>query len=218
MLSFLLFDLDNTLYPKSCGLDREISRRMTAFAASWLNVSFEEAARLRKTKMVAYGTTLRWLVEEHGLDDQNKFLVAVHPENVGDYIRPTPELRVMLNSLGLPRAILTNAPEEHARRVLTALGAEDLFPRIFDIRSNGFTGKPDQAAYTRPLAEMGWDIRQVLFMDDMPHYLVPFRDMGGQGVLVDEDGLHADTGLPSIKKITELETYISFLKGKNHGQ
>ncbi|MDR2587996.1 MAG: HAD family hydrolase [Spirochaetales bacterium] len=227
MFEYLLFDLDNTLYPKSSGLDREISRRMTAAAAGFLGISFEEALALRRTKMVAFGTTLTWLTEECGFTDREGFLAAVHPENVGDFIARDPGLCAMLDAIQIPKAVLTNSPREHALRVLSCLGIQDRFSRVFDIRYNGFRGKPERGAYLGPLEELGQDIRGVLFVDDLPHYLAAFREMGGRVLLVDEDGSTAagigtgpgagsgagagasgDLSFPSIKKITELKDYI----------
>lgn len=208
MLGYILFDLDNTLYPKSCGLDREVNRRMTEFTADYLGVSLVEARRLRETEAIPYGTTLKWLCGSRGLRSPEDFLIAVHPENVGDYIQPNPELRAMLISMGQPRAVLTNSPVEHARRVLGCLGIEDQFSSVFDIRYNGFLGKPGVETYRKVMGEIGVDIADVLFVDDMPRYLVPFRDLGGRILLVDEDGVHADSCLPAIRKITELRAYV----------
>jgi putative hydrolase of the HAD superfamily len=212
MINFILFDLDNTLYPKSSGLDKEIDRLMTEFTGAWLRISRAEALELRKTEAIPYGTTLKWLNQKHGFRDQDKFLEAVHPKNVEAWISPDPELRSMLDAIDLPKAVLTNSPMEHAVRVLERLGIKNHFTKIFDIRYNRFTGKPNPEAYQRALRDTGQDdIRRVLFVEDLPRYLIPFRDMGGQAVLVDEQNLHGDTGLPSIRKITELKYYIGNL-------
>jgi len=45
--AYLLFDLDETLYPSSCGLMQAVSVRMTAFVAQFLQVGEVEAARIR---------------------------------------------------------------------------------------------------------------------------------------------------------------------------
>jgi putative hydrolase of the HAD superfamily len=208
MVRYVLFDLDNTLYPKSSGLDREVGRRMTEFTAGYLGVTREEAQALRETQAIPYGTTLKWLCGCHGLGDPEEFLRAVHPENVEAYIRPNPRLGAMLRAMNQPKAILTNAPREHALRVLRCLGILEELPRIFDLRYNGFQGKPACGTYTKLIRETGADIREVLFIDDMPRYLLPFRDLGGQVLLVDEEGRHRDVGLPSIREITELGGYM----------
>jgi putative hydrolase of the HAD superfamily len=208
MVSFILFDLDNTLYPKSSGLDKEVNRRMTDFTARYLKISREEAQRLRETEAQPYGTTLKWLTGSHKLSDAEGFLTAVHPENLDAFFPPNPKLREMLLALPQPRAILTNSPTEHTARVLARLGIEDQFSRVFDIRYNGFQGKPSALTYKKVLDELGLNAAEVLFIDDMPRYLFPFRELGGQALLVDEAGAFKDAGLPSIKKITELQNYL----------
>ena len=66
MISYRLVDLDNPLYPEASALGAELSRRINQYAAEYLGVSEQEALRLRRTEARNYGTTMRWLVEEHG--------------------------------------------------------------------------------------------------------------------------------------------------------
>ena len=44
-----VFDLDNTLYPSSCDLFRQISDRMTDYVAKLLNLPRDEARALQKS-------------------------------------------------------------------------------------------------------------------------------------------------------------------------
>jgi len=211
MVRFLLFDLDNTLYPSSSGLDREIDRRMTIFVADYLGLSPEEARLKRKSEAIPFGTTLTWLREAHGFRDEDRYLDAVHPVEVGAYIAYDPELPAMLDRIDLPKLVLTNSPIEHAERVLARLQIADRFGGIIDIRYNRFCGKPHREAYDNGLKAVGASsAEEVLFIDDLPRYVLPFREIGGQGLLVDETGKHdrLDHGLPAIKKITELETFL----------
>lgn len=207
MVRHLLIDLDNTLYPASSGLDREIDRLMTLFVARYLRISFEDAQYLRRTNAIPYGTTLQWLRIEFGFHDLDGYFEAVHPKNVEDYIPADPQLPRILDAIDLPKAILTNSPREHADRVLAHLGVADRFSRVFDIRHNRFQGKPYQDTYRNVVAALGRRIDEVLFVDDMPRYLLPFRDLGGRCLLVDEDGGDG-SGLDAIRRITELEDFL----------
>jgi putative hydrolase of the HAD superfamily len=185
---------------------------MTEFTARYLGVSVEEAGRLRETEAVPFGTTLKWLTGSHGLRDPEGFLKAVHPEDLTPFFRPDPELGEMLADIKIPRAILTNSPGEHALRVLRRLGIEEEFPRMFDIRYNGFRGKPNPDTYEKVLRDIGREAGEVLFIDDMPRYLFPFRDLGGQVLLIDEAHTHGDTGLASIREITGLRAYLENIR------
>jgi putative hydrolase of the HAD superfamily len=209
MIRYLLFDLDNTLYPASCGIEREIDRRMTAFVSEYLRIPEREAWSLRKVDAIKFGTTLQWLRLEYGFHDMERYFEAVHPADVGSYIRFDPGLIVMLAGIPLPKAVLTNSPMEHARRVLGHLQIGEQFTHVFDIRYNRYRGKPYKEVYRKVLAEIGKNIEEVLFIDDLPHYLTSFRELGGQGLLVDETGTHEDTDLPAIRRISELEAFLS---------
>ena len=208
-VSYLLFDLDNTLYRASSGLSDEMDMRMTRFVARHMGMSLEEAGRLRHQGYVKYGTTLRWLIEEAGLDNPMDFLQEVHPAEVGDYIAHEPGLRRLLDSIPLRKAVLTNSPLFHAERVLEHCGIRPCFERVFDLVFNQYKGKPDPSSYLRVLDNLGLEAGEVLFIDDVPRYLEGFRALGGQCLLVDEGGWHLDAGFPAIGHMEDLPGWLA---------
>jgi putative hydrolase of the HAD superfamily len=122
--------------------------------------------------------------------------------------------------------VITNSPLEHAERVLKRLGARQLFERIFDLRFNGYVGKPDPGVYGRALAEVGREAAEVLLVDNHLDYLASFRAMGGQVLLIDERGEAASqaagpaagrelrellSGVPRLRDIKELPSYLASL-------
>ena len=204
-LRYLLLDLDKTVYPASSTLGREIDDRMTGYVARALGVSTEEAHEMRTVNFPRFGSTIRWLMEAHGLEDPEAFLLPTHPEDVAPFLVPDAGVRAALEAIPLPKSILTNAISEHAERVLAFYGIRDLFERVFDLRFNGYRGKPDPEAYRRTLAALGRAPAEVLFVDDYPVYLEPFRAMGGQVLLVSPNG--RNHGLPRIGSIQDLPAY-----------
>lgn len=208
MIRAILFDLDNTLYPASCGLDREIDRRMTVFTARYLGIPDKEAHVLRKTDARLYGTTLQWLREVYGFHNVEEYILEVHPQNVSSFLSYNPKLAGMLSQLPYPKVILTNSPLEHAERVLECLKVRSFFDAVVDIRFNNFRGKPYPEAYHRAINLLGAPIEEVLFVDDLPPYLNAFKALGGQPLLVDEEGKHTDVGIPSIPTVLDLPGYI----------
>src|SRR5580698_10421063 len=72
-----IFDLDNTLYPASCALYREVESRMTDFIMAELSLDRDAAQTLRRRFFEQHGTTLRGLMLEHALEPQ-AFLDYVH--------------------------------------------------------------------------------------------------------------------------------------------
>jgi len=208
----LLCDLDETLYPSSCGLMQAVSVRMSAFVAEYLRVGEAEAVRIRRRLRVVHGTTLTGLMREHGLEVAEQYLAYTHDVPVEDFLAEDPRLAAALSSIPLPKSVLTNSPLEHAERVLNRLGIRPLFDRIFDLRFNGFTGKPDSSVYTRALGELGRRAPEVLLVDNHFDYLAPFLAMGGSVLLIDENGTFvARDGLPCLRDIKELPSYLASL-------
>ncbi len=210
MIQYILFDLDNTLYPESCGIQDEIMRRMTREVSRHLGVDGEEALRLRDEGFRKYGTTLRWLQIEKNLSEQQvaDFLEAVHPDNPGDFLVPDPRLNGVLESIPVPMAVLTNSPIKHAKRMLNHLGISQRFTHVFDITFNKLQGKPNPQAYTRVLDTLEMAAEQVLFIDDVPAYLDGFKVLGGKTLLIDEFDTIGETDHPKIQRISQLPSFL----------
>ncbi len=183
-IKHIIFDLDCTLYPADSAMSRDISYRIKKYAADFWQVDFEEGVRQRKEAIKKHGTTLDWLVEDGGLSDIEDYFAAVHPENECDGLAKAPELRPLLASLPYNKVILTNAPYEHADRVLTFLEVRDLFDAICDIRQNGLKGKPAASAYERALSLCNGTVQDTLFLDDEEGYANGYAALGGTAVLV----------------------------------
>jgi putative hydrolase of the HAD superfamily len=211
MLRLVLLDLDNTLYPESRGMDRDITRRMNEYVAAYLGISLPAAMELRRERARRYGTTLEWLTAEQSFADPEDFFAAVHPEGEEYCIEGDPELARALDAVNLPKAVLTNSPSEHAVRVLRKLGVADRFEAIYDIRFNALQGKPHAGAYLRACRASGVGVDETLFVDDMPKYARGFIEVGGRALLVDEADRFADEDLPRIRSLAELPAYIAAL-------
>lgn len=193
----LLFDLDNTLYPASAGLFTEIRRRIELYVRQWFGPHRSAEADQRREGTARYGTTLAWLRAEYGFGEDEEYYAAVHPADVAAWLPPQPWLRGLLTALPQPKAILTNAPREHAERVLAYYGVSDLFEAIYDLRWHGGRNKPEPDAYTRALAAQGWSLDSTLFLDDHPGYLAPYAQLGGPVLWVSPEAESADeTGRP----------------------
>ncbi|GAB1484213.1 hypothetical protein MASR2M78_30310 [Treponema sp.] len=207
MISYILFDLDNTLYPSSLGLEDQVADRISIFVAEFLGMTPEAALKTRNEGIKKYGTTLEWLMNEKGLSDIETYYAAIHPEGE-ERLEPNPGLRAYILSLPVPSAVFTNSPIEHADRILKRLGMADIFTHIFDIRWGGLQGKPAESSFRRVLDAIGKKPEEVLFVDDLPHYVEGFIRIGGLGILLDEDGRHHGTPYPRIRSLYELDAYV----------
>jgi putative hydrolase of the HAD superfamily len=209
MIQQLLFDLDNTLYSARYGLEKNVGRRIVEYLAGYFGISPEEVVLRRRKRIALYGTTLEWLLAEEGFTDAEAYFAAIHPQDEADALKADPALRDFLEGLELPRAILTNSPMEHAVRVLDKLQIRDLFPRIFDIRWNGFKGKPQPESFYRTLDALKTTPENTLFIDDYPQYVAGYVAIGGKGLLLDEEDSHRDFPHQRIRELKELSAFLT---------
>lgn len=204
MKRHFLFDLDNTLYPESSGLEEYIYSRMLDFSADWLGCSREEAKAAREASRDRYRLTLSWLSAEHGFSDPDAFYRFVHPEDEVEFLRPVDGLAEMLDSISEPKWVFTNGPLEHAERVLSFLGVRDRFGDVFDIRFCDFRGKPERESYLKVCRAIRADPMDCVLFDDNGYCLDGIAALGGKGVLVDEAGRHAGSVHPRISSVLEI--------------
>jgi putative hydrolase of the HAD superfamily len=180
-----IFDLDNTLYPASCGLFAGISRRIGLFVADRLGLAWEEAQALQRRYRRDYGTTLRGLMVEHAVDPE-PFMDFVHAVDLTP-IPPAPALDRALAALPGRKLVFTNGSRAHAARVLDRLGVAGRFDGVFDIGDAGYRPKPDSQAYGMLIERFGVDPARAVMVEDLLCNLVPARALGMTTVWVTDD-------------------------------
>jgi putative hydrolase of the HAD superfamily len=184
MYKFIIFDLDDTLYPRANGLMGEVGRRIQTWLCENMALTWDEAVILRRKYYLQYGTTLGGLIEEHDVDAHD-YLVYVHDIPLEAYISPNPALDAMLDAIPLRRAVYTNATAEYARRVLGVLGVADHFEDVVGIEDVGLLNKPYQEAYERVLVRLDAWGPECIMVEDSARNLNPAKALGMTTVLVD---------------------------------
>src|SRR5580700_1609853 len=114
-----VFDLDNTLYPHHLNLWQQVDERIRDYIVGFLKITREEAFLLQKDYYRRYGTTLRGLMEEHGLEP-DEYLDIVHRID-HSAITPNPALGAAIAALDGRKLIFTNGTRQHAEAVLRRL-------------------------------------------------------------------------------------------------
>ncbi|MFN8596824.1 MAG: pyrimidine 5'-nucleotidase [Anaerolineae bacterium] len=185
MITTLIFDLDETLYPRNAGLMQEIGGRILRYLIERLGLSDEQARFQKVDYFQRYGTTLRGFVVERPDVDPEDYLHFVHDIDLTKYIGPNPALVEMLRSLPQRKVIFTNATVEHAQNVLTILGCADQFERIIDVRAVNFVSKPDPRAYDCILDLIGARGDECALIEDNARNLRPAKALGMTTILVD---------------------------------
>jgi putative hydrolase of the HAD superfamily len=204
MLKYILFDLDETLYPSTNGLMQTIGARMRQFIIEKYAISLDEARALQVRYWDEYGTTLRGLYLERHIDPQ-EYLRFVHAVPLSDFIEPDPKLRAVLERIPQEKIILTNADSVHARRILNILGVADLFTRIYDVVCFEYQCKPARVVYERVLQMLPARGRECVLVDDMARNLPTARELGIKTILVGSQG-DSDARIETIYQVADALT------------
>lgn len=201
----VLFDLDETIYPKDTGLMDLISQRISDYMVLRLGMDSRTVNQLRRRYYEEYGTTSRGLYLHHNLDSEDYFRF-VHDVPVEEFLKPNGRLDEMLAALKTQKAIFTNATGDHARRVLRALGIGRHFQRIIDIQDLEHIPKPDIRAYRKALKLLDARPEECVLVEDRVRNLRPGKELGMTTVLIGDqhtaDG--ADFVLEDIAHLGEL--------------
>ena len=181
-----VFDLDNTLYPPEVDLWGQIDARMKDYIARFLKISRDDAFRLQKDYYRRFGTSMRGLMIEHGLQPDD-FLAYVHDID-HSLLEPDPRLAAALSRLPGRKLILTNGSIAHAEAVTARLGVAEQFAGVFDIVAADFLPKPNRETYARFLAHYGVDPARAAMFEDLARNLEVPHALGMATVLVVPNG------------------------------
>ncbi|HEX9570155.1 MAG TPA: pyrimidine 5'-nucleotidase [Rhodospirillales bacterium] len=171
-----VFDLDNTLYPASSNLFQQVDRRMTLFIAEFLSLDSETAYKLQKTYFREHGTTMRGLMNVHGIDP-GPFLEFVHDIDLAP-VAPDPALDAALARLPGRKIVFTNGPTDHALRVMDRLAVRRHFEAVFDIVEADYVPKPEPRAYEALVRRYGLNPPATVMVEDLARNLAPAAAMG----------------------------------------
>ena len=187
MLRCALFDLDNTLYPESCGLMAEIGRRMDLYMSERLGLPTDKVREIRDMLLRSYGTTLNGLRRYYEIDPDD-FLSFAHDIQLEHFIDRNEALDKMLTALPLRKIVFTNADARHARRVLSRLGIIQHFEAIIDIHFIEFCNKPQTRAYMAVLEYADARPAECVLLEDYMANIRAAKTMGITTVLVGNGG------------------------------
>ena len=177
-----VFDLDNTLYPHHLNLWQQVDVRIRDYIAGFLKITHEEAFKLQKDYYKRYGTSMRGLMTEHGMNPDD-FLDFVHQIDHSP-LEPNAALGTAIEHLPGRKLILTNGTRRHADAVLARLQLAAHFEDIFDIIAAELEPKPSAQTYDRFLAAHGVDPAKAAMFEDLARNLAVPYALGMTTVLV----------------------------------
>ncbi|XP_057765881.1 uncharacterized protein C24B11.05 isoform X2 [Salvia miltiorrhiza] len=215
----LLFDMDDTLYPLSLGINMACRK----------NIEESEVPRLCLELYKDYGTTMAGLKVMGYEFDNDEFHAYVHGRLPYELLQPDPVLRNLLHSMPQHKIIFTNADKAHVAQVLSRMGLEDCFHGVICFEtlnpplksmdgtveaqmSNGNLSrktqilcKPSVEAMEAAIRIANVDPNKTIFFDDSIRNIVSGKAAGLHTVVVGRSTLvpGADHALNSIHNIKE---------------
>jgi pyrimidine 5'-nucleotidase len=174
----IFIDLDDTLYPATCGLYSVLSKRMELYMVERMQISPETAPKIRQDLFQKYGTTYRGLTAVYKINEDD-FMDYVHNIPLSPYLHENLELRETLELYPQRKVIFTNADTPHAKRVIKALGLEGLFEQIIDIHDISPYYKPQMEAFQKALQLAGVkNPGDCVMIDDTKRNLLGAKEAG----------------------------------------
>ena len=217
-----VFDLDNTLYPHHVNLWQQVDARIGEFIGNFLKVSPEQARFIQKDYYRRYGTSMRGMMTEHGVQASD-YLAYVHRIDHSP-LKPNPAMGAAIARLPGRKLILTNGSTDHAEAVLNRLGFAGHFEAVFDIIAAELEPKPAARTYHKFLARHAVDPVRAAMFEDLARNLVVPHQLGMTTVLVVPDGTKEvvredweleGRGDPHVEHVTDNLT--GFLQGLVQG-
>lgn len=182
-MDVLIFDLDNTLYSAELQLFNLIDVRINRYMTEIVGIPAPEVDSLRRDYWRRYGVTLQGLIRHHAVNPED-YLHYVHDIDVRSRLTPDPTLREALATLPQRKAVFTNGSTCHAERVLSALGIQDMFEKVYDIRIAAYQPKPYPEPYHAVLSELGASAARCIMIEDSRDNLNTAKLLGMGTILI----------------------------------
>jgi putative hydrolase of the HAD superfamily len=207
---FLLLDVDNTLYARSCGVVDRVDSLINRYLVERIGVAAAEVDTVRRGLWRDYGTTLHGLMHR-GHIDPDDYLRFVHAVELADLLVQDPALAAMLGRIPLLKVAVTNGSRAHAEAVLDRLGVRELFFRVYALEQLRYLPKPYVHAYQTVLAGLHARGAECVLVEDSAPNLRAARQLGMGTVHVADGGPRAADADVSIGSILELEAALGGL-------
>uniref|UniRef100_A0A453MDA8 Pyrimidine 5'-nucleotidase n=1 Tax=Aegilops tauschii subsp. strangulata TaxID=200361 RepID=A0A453MDA8_AEGTS len=214
----LLFDLDDTLYPLSAGINLACRKNIQDYMRDHLRIEESQIAEMCLELYREYGTTMAGLKALGYEFDNDEFHSNVHGRLPYDNLRPDSVLRTLLLSIPQRKIIFTNSDKVHAEEVLRRLGLQDCFEGVIcfetlnppAVTSNGLSKssilcKPTIESMEAAIHIANVDPKKTIFFDDSTRNIATGKAAGFHTVIVGRSTLvpGADHALESIHNIKE---------------
>ena len=213
-----IFDLDNTLYSADSGIFQQVHQLMGEFISKNLNMDMPEAKKLQSKYYKQHGTTLRGLMDNHGIDPDH-FLDEVHRLDYS-IVGSNKILNEELHKLQGRKIIYTNANKKHVIDVLNRIDLNNFFDEIFDIKMANYIPKPELKPYEQIIDLFNIESKSSAMFDDIAKNLVPAKKVNFTSVWIDAGYENFSDDIKASKEYLDFSTrdLSLFLKDVNEGK
>ncbi len=187
----IFFDCDDCLYFDGWKVANLLTAKIEEWCTSKKQLPEGKAYELYKY----HGTALRGLLAEGLIENKEEaiddYLRDVHDVPVHEYIKKDNELRNMILAIDptIPKFIFTASVRHHAQRCLVALGIDDLFIDIIDVKTCNLATKHSKEAFEAAMNHAGViEPECCLFLDDSTKNIEAARTVGWRSILVGKIG------------------------------
>ena len=181
----ILFDLDGVLYQDLEAVFGQVSKKMTEYISSKLNVNSIKAKELQTNYFHKYNTSLNGLMIHHDIPPE-EFLKYVHDIDLS-FMKKDKLLREELEKLNIKKFVFTNGSKEHVKNITEHLGIEDLFDGIFDIVDAEFHPKPEAKAFDLMVKKFNIEPKETIYIEDIAKNLSIAKARGSTTVWLMND-------------------------------
>lgn len=179
----LVFDLDDTLYPKSLDIESKFNENISKFFLDELNMEKEEFHDLVE----------KWK-NEHNVNISSIAQFGINPDDFMNYIcdvdvskiEYNDELKKQLSSMPHKKIIYTNSTHGHVHDVLKNLKIKDLFHDIFTVKEADFVLKPEIDSYIKFLDLYKIKPNETVMFEDNLRNLKTAKEIGMTTILISE--------------------------------
>mmetsp|Transcript_48499 Transcript_48499/g.80369 ORF Transcript_48499/g.80369 Transcript_48499/m.80369 type:complete len:289 (+) Transcript_48499:48-914(+) len=196
----LIFDIDDTLYPVSCGFtEHRLNDVLISYMVERLGFeSREEASELRTEYFRKYHSSIKGLAvatKEGRLpkpfDEADCAAYWAEYCQFTKYLKPDPAFVQALGTLqeaGLKFIAFSNSPRQYAINCLQALGVKDFFPdgQVFGVDDLLPLCKPEKAAFEKVLGSVGARPEEAVMFEDSMKNIRACKALGLHTVLINE--------------------------------
>ncbi len=213
-----IFDLDNTLYSADSGIFQQVHQLMGEFISKNLNMDMSDAKKLQSKYYKQHGTTLRGLMDNHGIDPDH-FLDEVHRLDYS-IVGSNKTLNEELHKLEGRKIIYTNANKKHVIDVLDRIDLSNFFDEIFDIKMANYIPKPELKPYEQIINLFNIEPKSSAMFDDIAKNLVPAKKVNFTSVWIDAGYENFSDDIKASKEYLDFSTrdLSLFLKDVNEGK